>query len=116
MGLRNRFELLESVELERVSAATLHGGLRLGIGGIGRLGDEGLPVAPDLLYAQYARLGSSCALLSRGYVAGFPARPALRRQIMISRSRLDYWRTAGPELREVAREQFNTALRHAQGW
>jgi len=116
MGLRNRFELLESPELERVSAVVRGAGLRLGIGGIGRLGDASLPIAPDLLYAQYARLGSSCALLSRGYTAGFQARPTMRGQISASRRRLDYWRTAGPEPLARAREEFRTALMRAPGW
>ncbi len=116
LGLRNRFEVLESSELQRVSSAVLQAGLRLGIGGIGRLGDHSVPIAPDLLYAQYARLGSSCALLSRGYVAGPQGGAAMRRQIMISRSRLEHWRCAGPEAIETAHRQFRAALRLAEGW
>ena len=71
----------------------LDAGLPLGIGGIGRLGDTSVPVAPDLVYAQHARLGASAALIARSFLApGIDLAAEVRR----TRERLAYWRTCEP--------------------
>ena len=88
LGLPNRFGVLVSDAAERVARATADAGLRLGVGGIGRLSDTELPIAPDLLYAQYPRLGATAALLSRSFLAGgCDLAPEIRR----ARERLEWW-------------------------
>ena len=72
----------------------------LGIGGIGRLADAGLPVAPDLVYAQYPRLGATAALVSRSFLAG-PCDLAL--EVRRSRERLAWW--AGPAAEGAGRRR-----------
>ena len=62
--------VLVSPAAERDRARRGGAGLRLGVGGIGRLADAGLPIAPDLVYAQYPRLGATAALVSRSFLAG----------------------------------------------
>jgi len=57
LGLRSHFELLCSSLLEEICATLRAAGLVYGFGGIGRAGDESLPISSDLVYAQYPRLG-----------------------------------------------------------
>ena len=88
LGLRNRFAVLVSPAAERIARAAAAAGLRLGIGGIGRLADAGLPIAPDLVYAQYPRLGATAALVSRSFLAGGCD---LEVEVRRSRERLAWW-------------------------
>ena len=72
----------------RVAAAAAHAGLPLGVGGIGRAQDAGLATPPDLIYAQYPRLGATAALISRSFLAGGGD---LAREIRHARERLAWW-------------------------
>lgn len=93
VGAPNRFGLLVTPLLDDIAASVLDAGLPLGIGGIGRLGDTSVPVAPDLVYAQHARLGSSAALIARSFLGpGIDLAAEVRR----TRERLAYWRTCEP--------------------
>ena len=99
LGLPNRFAVLCSPAMERISAAVRDAGLRFGFGGIGRAGASGLPIPPDLIYAQYARLGGRTALVSR--VFGAEATD-LCDEVVRARDRLAWWRRrAAPELERV---------------
>jgi hypothetical protein len=70
LGLPNRWLVLAG-ELAAEAGATVRGaGRRFGLGGIGRPGDEGLPVPSDLVYAEYARTGATGALISRSFFNG----------------------------------------------
>lgn len=90
LGAPNRFGLLATPLLDDIAACVLGAGLPLGIGGIGRLGDTSVPVTPDLVYAQHARLGASAALIARSFFApGIDLAAEVRR----TRERLAYWRT-----------------------
>ncbi|OGI43128.1 MAG: hypothetical protein A2150_01975 [Candidatus Muproteobacteria bacterium RBG_16_64_11] len=67
LGLNSHFALLVS-ELMESLCGTLHAaGIRYGFGGIGRAGDNDLPIPADLIYAQYPRLNASGALISRAF-------------------------------------------------
>lgn len=48
-----------------------------------------MPVAPDLVYAQHARLGGSAALVARSFLA---LGGDLAAEVLRARERLDYWR------------------------
>jgi 2-keto-3-deoxy-L-rhamnonate aldolase RhmA len=115
-GMANRFNVLDSELTERVAACVLQAGWRLGIGAIGSVGDSSLPIAPDLVYAQYARLGSSAALISRVFLDGCSDEGRFREAIARSRAHLAHWRGAsGAELAE-ARAGFREALARCGTW
>ena len=98
LGLPNRFAVLCSPAMERISAASRR---RAAV----RLrrdrprGRSGLPIPSDLIYAQYARLGGRAALVSR--VFGAEATD-LCDEVVRARDRLAWWRgRAAPELERV---------------
>ena len=63
-------------------------GLPLGVGGVGRVGQSGLPVPSDLVSAQMARLGATGSLVSRSFFAA-PAPEDLRAEVRRLRAWLD---------------------------
>jgi hypothetical protein len=113
LGLRNRFEVLDSDLLDEVSVCVRAAGLRFGVGGIGRVDDMQLPIPSDLIYAQYPRLGAKGALISRAFL-----RPdvELKDEIAKSRARLARWYAAGRAEREEARRAFHVALASCTVW
>jgi HpcH/HpaI aldolase/citrate lyase family protein len=115
LGLPNRFMLLASTLAARVAAAVTGAGLRFGAGGIGRAGDDSLPIPADLVYAQYARLGASAALISRSFVGPDAAAVDLAREVERSRARMAEWRTRDPAELEAARLEL-TARAASAGW
>jgi hypothetical protein len=116
VGARNRFEVLDSALVERLASTVRAAGLRFGIGGIGRIGDTSLPIPPDLLYAQYARLGATAALLSRAFTSGPRVDGDLVREVAASRARLEHWHRASATELDTARSAFRTALEHTTCW
>jgi hypothetical protein len=56
---------------------------------MGRVGPRGLPVPPDLIYAEYARTGATAALLSRSFCAR--EHIDLASEVARSRERLTAW-------------------------
>ena len=99
LGEANRFRLLTDPLLERVADRAHAAGLPLGIGGLGRAGDGSLPVPSDLLYAQHARLGASCALIARSFLTGGGE---LAAEVGRARERIAYWRTRERDELEAA--------------
>jgi len=91
MGVANPFELVAAELMELVSTAVRARGLRFGFGGLGRAGDETLPVPADLVFAQHARLGSRAAWLARSFFAGLPPEEPLGPEIGRLRTRLAHW-------------------------
>ena len=67
LGLPNRWLVLAGELAAEAGAIVQAAGLRFGLGGIGRAGDEDLPVPADLVYAEYARTGARAALVSRSF-------------------------------------------------
>jgi len=110
MGLSHPFEVLTSELISTVAAQTREAGLLFGFGGVGRSNDATLPVSPDLVYAQYARLGATTAWLSRSFYTGIgPAQiPEAVRRV---RERLAFWRSQSPGILEGQRAALAHVLR-----
>jgi hypothetical protein len=68
-GLPNRWLVLASDLVASAARCVLGAGLRFGLGGIGRVNDDTLPIPSDLIYAEYARTGATAALLARSFHA-----------------------------------------------
>jgi hypothetical protein len=101
LGLGNRFAVLTEPAVERLATTVRDAGARLGLGGLGRAGQTGLPVSADLIYARHAQLGSTSALVSRAFVAGAGD---LATEVARARARLAWWRGQPPErLRQASR-------------
>ena len=111
-GLPSRFSALVHPAVERVAAAARAAGARLGLGGIGRAGQEDLPVPASLIYAQHARLGSGAALLSRSFLDGCGD---LGEEVRAARRMLAHWQAAGAEAQERATAQLHDVTATA-GW
>lgn len=116
LGMRNRFAVYDCELTDRVSACVRTAGVRFGIGGIGRAGDDSLPIPSDLLYAQYPRLGASAALISRTFLAGAGEEIDLSHEVARSRELIAHWAASDQlELRR-ARRMFRAALAQCGGW
>jgi 2-keto-3-deoxy-L-rhamnonate aldolase RhmA len=116
LGLRNRFAVLGSELIARVSRSVREAGLPFGIGGIGRVDDTTLPIAPDLIYAQYPRLGATAALISRAFIRAGGERGRLREDIAESRVRLARWDAAGPRAQQRALRELRAAVERVGIW
>jgi hypothetical protein len=90
-GLSSLFELYASDLLAQVSDQVRARGVSFGFGGLGRAGDETLPVAADLVIAQHARVGSRAAWLSRSFFGPDPATLDVTTEVAALRARLDLW-------------------------
>ena len=73
LGWPSHFHVLVSDFLVGLCDVVRAAGLRLGVGGIGRAGDNDLPVPSDLVSAQLPRLGATAALISRSFFRGTQA-------------------------------------------
>ena len=67
LGWPSHFHVLVSDFLVRICDTVLDAGHRLGVGGLGRAGDNALPVPADLVAAQMVRLRAAAALVSRSF-------------------------------------------------
>lgn len=65
MGCRFMFEPLVSGHVERMTETLKKAGIPFGIGGLARVGEGMLPA--EMLMSEHARLGSTCAILSRTF-------------------------------------------------
>jgi hypothetical protein len=100
--VRQRLELLTSPFMAAASAAVRSAGKRFTTGGLGRWNDTGLPISPDLIYAQYPRLDARGALLGQSFMRGVPLRD-LAEAVSVARDRLRHWAASGPVALEQAR-------------
>jgi citrate lyase beta subunit len=112
LGLRNRFALLVSPLLEHVAECAAAAGVPWGCGGIGRAGDEGLPIPAELVYARLAALGASGALLARSFASAAGLAFDVRR----ARARLASWRTASVLEHAAARRELELRLDRIGTW
>jgi hypothetical protein len=110
LGEPNRFALLTTPLLEDVALRVHAAGLPLGIGGIGRLDDASLPLPPDLIYAQHARLGAVGALIARTFLA--PG-VELAAEVQRTRERLAYWRACGEDELAAATDALRACTKGA---
>lgn len=113
LGLANRFAVLVHPAVERVAAAARAAGVRLGLGGIGRAGQEDLPVPASLIYARHAALGAGAALLSRSFLEGGAT---LAEEIARARRELATWSRAGAAALEEAADRLRALTSRASTW
>jgi hypothetical protein len=112
MGLKSHFELLVSPLAAALAEAAARAGLRLSAGGVASPRDECLPVPPDLVLAQYPRLGITGSWLSRSFVSR-RAGHDVAEGVEAIRRRLDQWSQAAPEDLEAARRRLAGAIERA---
>ena len=67
LGWPSHFHVLVSDFLANICAVIRNAGHRLGVGGVGRAGDNELPVPADLVSAQMVRLRAAATLVSRSF-------------------------------------------------
>ncbi len=103
LGATNRFEVLTGEAVAHVAEATVQAGLGFGAGGVGRVDDRSLPIPADLIYAQYARLGATAALISRSFLAPDPEQVDLVAEVARTRRRLADWALRPADELEAAR-------------
>jgi hypothetical protein len=109
LGWRSHFEVLASDYLAGLCATILEAGVRLGVGGLGRAGDNDLPVPADLVYAQYPRLGAGAALISRAFFRG--AAPVdMTREIGRLRENLDHMNALPMAALEKERDRLREVI------
>lgn len=113
LGVRNHFEVLVSPLMDAVASEVRKAKLPFSIGGVARVDDVSLPVSPDLILAQYARLGATGAWISRSFFEGVPADWDFGAAVASVRQRLTEWASASPEVRARVRDEL---AEHARGW
>jgi hypothetical protein len=116
LGLHNRFAVFDSQLVATVASSVRESGLAFGIGGIGRIDDTALPIAPDLVYAQYPRLGATAALISRAFIRPGGDTTRLAHDVAASRQRLAYWQAAAPHVQRQAQVAFRAVVEGAGSW
>jgi hypothetical protein len=85
------FELVCSPFMSTVARIVKDAGKRFSFGGLGRHDDVTLPLSPDLLYAQFPRLGATGAWLSRSFFRNPPADWTMKDGVKALRARLSFW-------------------------
>ncbi|SUU91513.1 HpcH/HpaI aldolase/citrate lyase family protein [Aminobacter aminovorans] len=113
LGVRNHFEVLVSPLMDAVAREVRAAKLPFSIGGVGRVDDVSLPVSPNLVLAQYARLGATGAWISRSFFECVPADWDFGDAVASIRRRLTEWADASPEALEQARDELSL---HARLW
>jgi citrate lyase beta subunit len=116
IGATNRFEVLTDEGVAHVARTIVQAGLRFGAGGLGRVDDRSLPIPTDLIYAQYARLGATAALVSRAFLAPDPARVDLDAEVTRARERLAGWALRPAEELEAARTALKECASRSASW
>jgi len=110
-GVDSPFEAVASDLMTVVARQVLERGCAFGFGGLPRVGDGTLPVPPDLVIAQHARLGSTSAWLSRSFFGENPDRLDLVAEVGRLRDRIRYWTTQPPDVLMFERDQLRRHLR-----
>jgi hypothetical protein len=106
LALANPFEIVVSGRMQTMARCVQAAGMRFGFGGLARVSDTSLPIAPDLIIAQYPRLGATSAWLSRSFFRGIgPSQVAP--EVHALRERLSYW--AGQPQSTLSRQQARLA-------
>lgn len=113
IGVANHFEVLVSPLIDAAAEVTRRRGLPFSVGGVGRVDAVGMPVPPQLVLAQYPRLGATGALVARAFSTGVSPDFRFDRAIADLRGCLDDWAKASPQALEAARDEL---ARHAAAW
>ena len=109
LHLAHPFEVLTTDAIDSVARHTLDAGLRFGFGGVGRAGDESLPIPSDLVLAQYPRLGATAAWLARSFYKGL-APHQIPEAVRTVRARLAWWSAQQPHQLDAQRDRLSAAL------
>jgi len=105
LGVQNHFEVLVSPVLDTLAQEVRAANLSFSVGGVASPDDLSLPVSPDLVLAQFPRLGATGAWLSRSFVRNVsPADFAAA--VLRIRRRLDEWAAAPTDSLEGARREL----------
>ncbi len=105
-GVRSHFEVLASPLTDMLAGEVRRAGLPLAVGGVARTDDLGLPIAPDLVYAQFPRLGATGAWLARSFLRAAPPGWEFGQAVRALRRRLSHWAKASPAELERARDEL----------
>jgi hypothetical protein len=114
-GLDNPFETVASDLMAAVAGQVRERGCGFGFGGLARVGDETLPVPPELVIAQHARLGSTAAWLSRSFFGDSPDSIDLADEVARLRDRIRYWMNQPAEVLMGERTRLRRHLRGSAG-
>jgi hypothetical protein len=98
--------VLASPLIDALAGEVRRAGLPLAVGGVARADDSSLPVSPDLVYAQFPRLGATGAWLGRSFFRDVPPEWKLGSAIATMRRRLEEWAQASPQALERARSDL----------
>lgn len=98
----SRWQVLAGERLVAAARAVHATGKRFGFGGIGGVLDDALPIPADLIYAEYARVGATSALVARA----FPTGGDLAGEVARARARLAAWRACDPEALAAAHAEL----------
>jgi hypothetical protein len=105
-GVRSHFEVLASPLTDMLAGEVRRAGLPFAVGGLARTDDAGLPIAPDLVYAQFPRLGATGAWLARSFLRAAPPGWEFGEAVRALRRRLGHWAKASPAELERARDEL----------
>lgn len=110
-NVHSPFEIVASDLMAAVADRVRERGCAFGFGGLARVGDETLPVPPDLVIAQHARLGSTSAWLARSFFGPEPQRLDLGQEVIRLRDRLSFWMRQPPGVLALERDRLRRHLR-----
>lgn len=116
MGVANRWLSLLDDRIVRLAGRVRAAGWRLGLGGLGRVDDTTLPIPPELVYAEHARLGATAGLLSRSFVKHDGVSANLAVEVARLRDRLREWRSRDQAELEEAHAELARLARALQTW
>lgn len=111
LGVQSHFEVLVSPILDMIANEVRRTSLAFSVGGVARIDDLSLPVSPDLVFAQLARLGATGAWISRSFFQHAPPDWDFGKAISSVRQRLTEWAAASPETLERARAELSERAR-----
>jgi hypothetical protein len=112
IGYASRWQVLSGNRLCDAGAIVRAAGKRFGFGGIGRAGDDTLPIPSDLVYAEYARTGATAALLARAFASDADLAVEVRR----ARARLRHWQQADAATLDAAHAELEARVAALTRW
>lgn len=113
LNLPTRWSVLAGSLLRDASACVRAAGKPFGFGAIGRARDLTLPLPSDFVYAEYARVGATRALMARS----FDVHPStLAAAVAAAFARLEDWRFASPDLLAATHAELERRVAVLPAW
>jgi hypothetical protein len=106
LAVQSHFEVLASPLVDLLAHEVHRADLPLAIGGLASPTDPSLAIPPDLVFAQYPRLGATGAWVSRSFFVSVLSDQDFRCSIALIRQRLTAWSLAPPQALEDARREL----------